>query len=111
VLKANGHSDSEFVRYLTTKETKKVLKLGFGAAGAALPSFLLDGEFRSLVMKTRKQLKSQKQKAEDEQIQTQQKLMEVPKNVAKIGPVLVSANSAVFESGNTEGDNTETPAR
>ena len=89
VLKANGHTDSDFTKYLTTKETGKTLKLGFGAAGAVLPSLLTDGEFRSLVMNTRKQMKAQKERKEEEQRKAQAKLESEPKNVAKVGPVTV----------------------
>jgi hypothetical protein len=90
VLKANGHPDNDMVKYLTTKETKKTLKLGFGAAGAVLPSLLTDSEFRALVSRTRKQMKRQKEEKEEEQRRTQQELEDKPKNVAKIGPVTVT---------------------
>jgi hypothetical protein len=96
VLKANGHPDSDFAKYLTTKETKKVLKLGFGAAGTLLPSLLTDGEFRSLVMNTRKQMKRQKQESEQKQRRPQEKLADEPKNVAKIGPLTVKARPHGF---------------
>jgi hypothetical protein len=67
VLRANGHRDNDLIKYLTTKETKKALKLGFGAASAVLASLIGDAEFRSLVMGTRKQMKKQKELSEEEQ--------------------------------------------
>jgi hypothetical protein len=102
VLKANGHTDSDFIKYLTTKETRKVLKLGFGAAGALLPSLLTDGEFRSLVMSTRRQMKKQKQEKEEEQRRAQKKLEEEPKNIAQIGPITVKAEPNANLSGSAE---------
>ncbi len=41
VLKANGHTDADVAKYLTTKESKKVLELGFGAGGR-VATFTLD---------------------------------------------------------------------
>jgi hypothetical protein len=104
VLKANGHNDADFAKYLTTKETKKLLKLGFGAASALLPSLLTDGEFRSLLMNTRKQMQRQKKESEAKQREPQQKLAEEPKNVVKIGPVTLKARPQGFsvESSNYE---------
>jgi hypothetical protein len=102
VLKANGHTDSDFIKYLTTKETRKVLKLGFGAVGALLPSLLTDGEFRSLVMNTRRQMKKQKQEKEEEQRRAQKKLEEEPENVAQIGPMTVKADPNANLSGSAE---------
>jgi hypothetical protein len=96
VLKANGHTDADFLKYLTTKETKKVLKLGFGAAGAMLPSLLTDGEFRSLIMNTRKQMKRQKEEKEEEQREPQRRLEQEPKNETKVGPVKVTARPRGF---------------
>ncbi len=102
VLKANGHPDSDFVKYLTTKETRKVLKLGFGAAGAAGPAFLTDGEFRSLVLKTRKQMKKQKEKKEEEQRRPQQKLQNEPDNTAKMGPLKVTIQPGAIQTNSQE---------
>ena len=91
VLKANGHPDSDFVRYLTRKETGSTLKLGFKMATAMAPSLLTDSEFRSLVRETRKQMKKEKQSREKKQREAQQQLEELPKN--KIGPVTVRIKS------------------
>lgn len=104
VLKANGHPDGDFARYLITKETRKVMKLGFGTAGVLLPSLLTDGEFRSLVMNTRKQLNKQRKKREAEKKRLQEKLEEEPKNAIKIGGVTIrfSPNALVIEPPSEE---------
>ncbi|MGI0092325.1 MAG: hypothetical protein ACREBS_11510 [Nitrososphaerales archaeon] len=94
VLKANGHSDNEFANYLTRRETKKMLKLGFTASKSALPALLTDGEFRSLVINTRKQMKKHKGIQEEEQRRVQQEIAEKrsDKSVAKVGAVTVTMN-------------------
>jgi hypothetical protein len=102
VLKANGHTDADLVKYLATKETKKTLKLGFGAAGALLPSLLTDGEFRGLVMNTRKQMKRQKEEKEEEQRRPQKELESEPKNVTKVGPVTVKVDPNALSIEKTE---------
>ena len=90
VLKANGHPDKDFVSFLTRKETKTTLKLGFKMATAVAPSLLTDGEFRSLVMGTRKQMKKEKQEKERKQREPQMEVEKAPKHRTKIGPVIVT---------------------
>jgi hypothetical protein len=98
VLKANGHPDGDLMKYLTRKETRKTLKLGFEAGKAVLPALLTDGEFRSLVMNTRKQMKKQKQIKEEKQREPQQRVSSEPDNEAKIGPVKVKLDNPPLTS-------------
>jgi hypothetical protein len=85
VLKANGHPDRDLVRYFTRREKKMSAKLGFKTAGTVAPSLLIDGEFRSLVMGTRRQMKHEKKEKEQRQRDTQKSLEKAPKNKARIG--------------------------
>ncbi|MHB8565601.1 MAG: hypothetical protein ACYC7D_04055 [Nitrososphaerales archaeon] len=84
VLKANGHSDSDFVNYLTRKQTGSTFKLGFKLAAAVAPSLLTDGEFRSLVMNTRKEMKKEKREKEQKQKEPQEEAAKAPKNRPKV---------------------------
>lgn len=93
VLKANGHSDRDFVSYLTRKETKGTLKLGFKMALTMTPSLLTDHEFRSLVLGTRKQMKKEKEAKEQKQREPQLEATRTSKNRAKIGPLTVTVSS------------------
>jgi hypothetical protein len=101
VLKANGHTDPDVIKYLTTKETKRALKIGFGAAGTVLPALLTDSEFRSLVMGTRKQMKKQKEMNDEKQRETQLALEKEPKNVQKVGPLTVKFQPGAENFQNT----------
>ncbi len=95
VLKANGHPDKDFVTFLTRKETKTTMKLGFKMATAVAPSLLTDGEFRSLVMGTRKQMKKEKQEQERRQREPQKEVEKAPKHRTKIGPVTITESPQV----------------
>lgn len=50
-LKANGHHDSEFAKFIATKELWGTLTIGLNVVGAFIPAMLFDKEFRALVMK------------------------------------------------------------
>lgn len=56
----------------------------------------MNGEFRSLLMNTRKQMQRQKKKNEAKQREPQQKLAKEPKKVAKIGPITVKERPQGF---------------
>jgi hypothetical protein len=73
VLKAHGHSDSDFVKYVSTKSP--TLKLGIKAGTSILPQLLTDSELRSLIMKTREQINKQKKRnqSKSERIKPQEK--------------------------------------
>jgi hypothetical protein len=58
VLKAHGHEDSDFVKYVAKKSS--TIKLGIKAGTAIGPQLLADGELRSLILQTRKQINKQK---------------------------------------------------
>ena len=98
VLKANGHTDKDFVNYLTRKETGSTFRLGFKMAGAVAPALLIDGEFRSLVMNTRKEMKKEKEIKEEKQRKPQKRVEHLPKNRTKIGPVTVTMKSDAASS-------------
>lgn len=51
-FKSSGRPDSDFVGYVGTKEIWSTLAIGLNVAGAFLPAFILDKEFRILVVKT-----------------------------------------------------------
>ncbi len=99
VLKANGHPDSDFVSYLTRKETGSTVKLGLKLAAAVGPSLLTDGEFRSLVMNTRKEMKREKQEKEQKQREPQMEAARAPKNRRKVGPVTVTMEKDAQKKG------------
>lgn len=62
VLKAHGHEDSDFVKYVSKKSP--TLKLGIKAGTSILPQLLTDSELRSLIMKTREQINKQKKRSQ-----------------------------------------------
>ncbi|MHB1908813.1 MAG: hypothetical protein ACYCQJ_08060 [Nitrososphaerales archaeon] len=50
-LKANNRPDSEFAKFMATKELWGTLTIGLNVMGAFIPAMLCDKEFRALVMK------------------------------------------------------------
>lgn len=50
-LKSGGHPDSDFAKFIGTKEFWGTLTIGLNVMGAFIPAMLFDDEFRSLVMK------------------------------------------------------------
>jgi hypothetical protein len=57
-LKANGHTDSDFLKYLSKKS--QVLKLGVKACASILPAMLADPYFTSLAIRAIKELNAEK---------------------------------------------------
>ena len=99
VLKANGHPDSDFGKYLATKERSKTFRFAFKAAGSVLPSLLTDGEFRSLVMNTRKNMKRKSEEEQEKQREPQLQVAKAPDNAAKVGPVDVTIKRDAMAQG------------
>ena len=58
VLKAKGHTDADFVKYVSRRST--ALKLGVMAGASIAPRLIVDREFRSLLAKTSKELNKKK---------------------------------------------------
>lgn len=49
-LKARGGSDKDFALYLVTTEPGKMIRISMRILSTVIQDFLLDGEFRSLVI-------------------------------------------------------------